>query len=273
MNKYSFEELENMSAEELEYIIDEDARASSKDQIDDDTMLFILTLLEEKGEYNTAPDVEQARISLLEDYLEISANVSVADQKPKRKWGLSILKTACVAAVTIVVMFAVMITTAAAGYDVYEELAKWTNETFYFSRNEKRVEKADTKVSPALENAQQYLNRYGIYAALLPSYTPNGYVLREWNSCFGSMYHNCMIKIGNGSDVITFQYFLMYSGEINYRKDAGNPETYVAGGITHYIMTYNGEYKAVWQNGNVECAIYGVDTYEELIKMIDSIYK
>ena len=58
-----------------------------------------------------------------------------------------------------------------------------------------------------------------------------------------------------------------------YSKDEGEPEEYKIGGDTHYIMTNCGKYFTVWRNGTLECGIAGVDSRDELIKIIDSIYK
>jgi hypothetical protein len=38
-------------------------------------------------------------------------------------------------------------------------------------------------------------------------------------------------------------------------------------------MTNVGKYLATWTVNNLECSISGLDSKEELIKMIDSIYK
>ncbi|MGI5986298.1 MAG: hypothetical protein ACOX7O_10690 [Oscillospiraceae bacterium] len=51
------------------------------------------------------------------------------------------------------------------------------------------------------------------------------------------------------------------------------PEVYESGGISHYIMTNMDSYAAAWTNGSLEGGIFGPKTKNDLLKMIDSIYK
>ncbi len=278
MIKYSFDELDNMTTEELERIIDEDAQKSVKEQMDEDTLLYILGLLEDRGSYDeTMPDVEEARIEFLRDYLEIDGKEPKKEPVQKRNWGISILKTACIAVVTTIVLFAATVTAAAAGYDPYKEIVEWTEEVFSLPKGERYVSvpaaSANEPVAPSLESVQKHLYTYGISGDVVPSYFPEGYSFRDYDGLY-SWDMSCRITISNGEDTIFLQYYLnTYGVDRTYVKDDGEPEIYETGGITHYIMTYNGEYKAIWRNGQTECAIYGVDSYEELIKIIDSIYE
>ena len=278
MNRYSFDELDNMTTEELERIVDEDAQKSVKEQMDEDTLLYILGLLESRGSYDeTMPDVEDARIAFLEEYLDIGEKEEKTEDAPKRRWGISVLKTACIAVITTIVLFAATVTAAAAGYDVYEEIAEWTENTFMLPKYDKYESvpamSDHEPVAPSLESVQKHLYRYGISGDVIPTYFPEGYSFREY---IGGVSWNmsCRVTVGNGEDSIFLQYYLnAYGVDRTYVKDDGDPEIYEVGGITHYIMTYQGVYKVVWRNGQTECAIYGVESYEELIKIINSIYE
>ena len=53
-----------------------------------------------------------------------------------------------------------------------------------------------------------------------------------------------------------------------------NPVNYYSSGnIEHYLVSDLGRTKAVWQNGILESRIAGNVTEEEMIQMIDSVYK
>ena len=86
-----------------------------------------------------------------------------------------------------------------------------------------------------------------------------------------------MGNITNGSSEIILQYKVYPSGadvgdSSVYQKDSQPPEEYVVGGIKHYITSNEGFWRCTWTSGNVECSISGVDSREETIKIIDSIY-
>ena len=101
----------------------------------------------------------------------------------KRVW-----RTALVAAIAIVCMFAAMVTAQAAGVDVFEAMARWTEDVFSFGRIA-----PDSQVSddPALETAgqgaevpstefvslQEAFDAYGMTEVHEPSWLPEGYTL------------------------------------------------------------------------------------------------
>ena len=271
MDNYTFEMLDGMTNEELKKLIVQDAKKPIKEQMDEDMLLYALTLLEDSGEYDDdIPDVEDARISFLEEYLEIGE--AEAPKPRHRKWLVSILKTACIAVVTTIVLFTATLTAAAAGYDI----AEWTYSTFKFHDTENVVYDNNTEVAFSLEGVYRAIHYgAGIKEAVLPTYLPEGYSCRDYIS--GGVYSgkvSSMFRVSNGKDYITFQYTTAtYSDGLEYAKDDTEPEIYEKSGISHYIMTYDGKYKAVWRNGTVECSIYGVESYEELVKIIDSIYE
>lgn len=275
MNRYTFETFDNMTNEELKKLIVQDAKKTIKEQMDEELLLYALELLENSGEYDEdIPDVDDARISFLENYLDIGENKE-SEPKPRRRWGVSILKTACIAVVTTLVLLMGTVTAAAAGYNVYDNIAEWTHNTFEFHNTENIVFRDDSEVAYSLEGVYRNLY-YGhcIEEAVLPKYLPEGYSCRDY---IGGGYNgnvHCMFRVSNGEDFISFEYLTAtYSGGLEYAKDDSDPEVYETGGIAHYIMMYNGKYKAIWRNGIVECSIYGVESYEELIKIIDSIYE
>ena len=169
------------------------------------------------------------------------------------------------------------VTAVAAGYDPYKEIVEWTENTFKLPREDYYVlvpvSGDEEYVAPTLEAIQQYLFRCGMSSDVLPSYFPEGYSCRDYDGTFSNNM-SCLITMSNGKDSILLQYSLDMSGiSRTYTKDEEEPEIYEVSGITHYIMTYKGVYKAIWRNGQIECAIYGVESYEELIKIIDSIYE
>ena len=119
------------------------------------------------------------------------------------------------------------------------------------------------------------MNQQGmVKKELLPRYIPEGYVSSE---PVVSSYGYCtdvICMLSNAEKYIMLQYRLYTEGmeAPTYEKDLGNPEKHIVGGVTHYITANGGSYQVVWRQGNIECFIYGLNTKEALIRIIDSIY-
>ena len=78
----------------------------------------------------------------------------------------------------------------------------------------------------------------------------------------------------NRNKSIVFQYRLHKdsSGFAEIQKDETDPQIYTLNGIDFYIFTNKDLYVGTWMDGNLECLILGIDSYDELIKIINSIY-
>ena len=87
-------------------------------------------------------------------------------------------------------------------------------------------------------------------------------------------YVNLHCLLEKDDDSILFDYTLHLADQpaVGTQKDDNDPDVYEADGVTYYIMTNEDTYYAVWVIDNVECGIYGVSSYEELTRIIDSIY-
>ena len=85
-------------------------------------------------------------------------------------------------------------------------------------------------------------------------------------NCFSAVYSNgtnriiCSVHTFNLNDV--FSYF---------QKDKDDPEIYKFEGTEYYIMTNMGKYFVVWFSGCSKGSISGVESKNELIKIIRSI--
>ena len=58
-----------------------------------------------------------------------------------------------------------------------------------------------------------------------------------------------------------------------FEKDNSSVIVYERNGINHYLMTNNGQIRAVWINQSIMCSISGDLSEDELKRMIDSIYE
>ena len=109
---------------------------------------------------------------------------------------------------------------------------------------------------------------------IVPTYLPDGYTLRDLAVSETKQGRMFDAYFSNNGDMI----FLSYSVNAPvynefYPKDEAEPEIYTVNGIDHYITINEGKYRAIWGNGTVICDISGVDSKEELLKIINSIYE
>lgn len=191
-------------------------------------------------------------------------------QKRKKKYWFRI---AFVAAILGTFIFGASVTAAAANYDLWGAIARWTSEVFRFSHDEDEPAHSSatsTAMNPELEPLRTALIEQGIPTPPLPNYLPEGYVQMEFNDDGQGLFWSAAYAKGDDYIMIGVTSVDDGMGAI-YEKDKQAPEIYSCGGIDHYIMTNDGDFVAVWTSGQIEYTITGA-AKDELYKMIDSIY-
>ena len=114
---------------------------------------------------------------------------------------------------------------------------------------------------------------HGIPTAILPSYLPDGFVETDfqYNAVTQPVSFYCLLGNGDSSITLLYTVFSENQDHLLYEKDTNDPEQYEYNGTVYYIMTNDGVYFVAWTAGNIECNIVGVETYDEIIKIIQSI--
>ena len=182
---------------------------------------------------------------------------------------IRVIRIGVVAAVLVVLLCG-----TAFGWNFFQAVADWTEETFYFLTGQERqaLEEEDVfKHQRLLVDARSDMPSIpcwypeGTVANGLPKETgrTDRFVVRAAYTV-GTREFSVQIIIHDTPPEI-------YIG--TYQKDATIEEEYSAGGICHYIVGNNETISAMWVNGNVEGHIQGELTLEELQQMIDSIYE
>ena len=287
MTEYTYEMLDKMTAEELERIVDEDAAKPVKEQMDDNMMLYILSLLDRKGNYGECfTDTEKARRTFIEVYYENpeERQKNTADKKKKRRenfrFSPKIMRIACVVVLALFAVSMVGRVNEASGQGLENSFYNWTDEKFWFDGVDEWKQgvfvAGDFDNITELYRIQMMLIRHNNLEDVMVTYLPenclvNGYIAEGGQAAF-----RIAIEIrdeNNPKTKIILSYHDVLFGGDEYEKDPGQPELYKVGGITHYIMTNDGKWQALWKNGMVECSISGVEKKSELLKMIDSIYE
>lgn len=204
---------------------------------------------------------------LEEDEVVSISNVKVKKRTPIRKAFIAV-------AAVIVILIGGTVAANANGVDLWKVIASWTAEVFGFSQ-ENGVEPAIHEIPMQLEELAEYFDQYGINREKLPTYIPAGYVHVETKVAKTSTSNIFMSTLDNGEMNITFQYRLHKDNKsfTKTQKDITSPQVYKLNNIVFYISTNENLYFGTWIDGNLECLIAGVNSYDELIKIINSIYE
>ena len=114
----------------------------------------------------------------------------------------------------------------------------------------------------------------GVERSVVPYYIPAGYSLRDFQA-FDADQGKVFFASYSCEEKVIFLHYTLNPNGLNefYPKDENGVELYSTHGIDHYISSNEGLYRSVWANENVVCEVSGVDTKEELLKIIESIYK
>lgn len=194
------------------------------------------------------------------------------EENPKKVVHFSrMTKLGILVAAILVLFLAGSIVAYAFGFRIWQADVSWDKDNITVSSVGGEASfSADDPYSPIREA----LLLEGIEWPVVPNYLPDGFSLLNYQSFEtpqGTVYY---ISFSAEEQLISIRYTL-HPTEFNlfYPKDKTEVELYTNCGIEHYITANEGLYRAVWANHDVICEIHGVETKEELLKIIDSIYK
>lgn len=214
----------------------------------------------------------------LDELIKHGGQKRQADLKPRQPSRAfhRILRMAAIAAIVA------SLCAAAAGaleVNVFEIVARWTQDIFQFQSEETLSHNAAYESGTFLEDGQTLkplLEEAGITRAVCPRWIPDGYKFSETRS-FSEL--NDLTFVASYEDESTkYQIIASVIAHNKARgtrteKDAVNMITYRKNNTEHYIMGNEGIMTAAWFIDNLECGITGRISEREMEAMIDSIYK
>lgn len=258
-------ELDSMPLEDLKEEFDILFSDMDEDSFDGELLEVYLDAIERKSPKSRHIDT-QASYDL---FLKRLKERERANAKPRGSHGA--LKIGLIAAVIATLLVASMIIAQAAGTDLLGKIARWTAETFGFSSADTTEDNA--QLPPQLQGMKEALEKSGISAVHLPTYWPEGYEEVRITSADDPESNMVSGAFGENENYIILSYiqFLPENVTEEYNIDEEEYELYIHDNMRFYLMTNEGGYLAVWYQGPVEGSISGVSSYEELIKILDSI--
>lgn len=189
-------------------------------------------------------------------------------------------RTARLIAAVVAVTLVCMIAAQALGYDVFGIIAHWTEETFHFTPSEQTEPEqvdVDSFDTTAYQSLQEALDAYGITTAVAPNWYPADFEMSgiKITSASYEVKFRAIYEAGEKFIAVTVRQYGS-AGDASseaFEKSDSTVLKYESGGVTHYLMSNNGQLKAAWTDQNMVCSISGDLSEDELKKMIDSIYE
>ena len=276
-----FAKYDAMSTEELQQILREDASKPMGEESDTDALFYIMEVLaKRRKERNEGKSAAEALESFKNKYYtetETSSDSESATVTRKQfnggRWRRGLV--AAVAAICILVV-GNSITASALGIDLWEIIAKWTQETFHFGY----VSDVDSTDDPRKEDSQtcsgllEALNDSNIPISLAPTWLPDGYVEVDITIEDTPLQRRIVAKYESGDNSIRIRIVDYLNGSPTQIEQSDSLiEVYSHNGIDYYIFSNYDQLRATWINGNHECYIMGPLDISEIKEIIDSIEK
>lgn len=180
-------------------------------------------------------------------------------------------KFGILAAAVLVLFLAVSVVASAMGFNIWRAGVTWDQESLSVSTVSGDILSEEEDPYYQLRSALQSEN---ITVPIIPSYLPKGYALTDFRFFDSFEGHTYKASFQEGEHMLRLSLYIRPTDvNVFYPKDDSEPEIYIVNGIEHYITTNEGNYRAVWSNGDVVCELYGLGEKAELLKILDSVYK
>lgn len=276
----SDEEMKELLSEELDWLI----FGASDDEFDADMLNGVLNALDE---FDPLPEDDpldtEAGLRRLHERLAaqssgenapVADNNSISSETHRTKKG-TIWKILLVAAI-LALIFAVPVQ---GNLNLFKLLTGQTSEVFHTGATD--VKYAQITKRPLERNETRYYNTvqdmlddFGVTVPLFPTWVPERFEMSDIYATYIELGIRFYISFSSIDG-----YLLMQASEISpdyYNKIESSQldyQTLKIHGINYYFVSDVNAEKVTWQNGTIDCQLYGTVSSEELQQMIISIYK
>ena len=275
------------SNEQTEHLRDELADLlfqSDNESFDDNRLEALLDALDQADPLPELPDTKESLNAFHVKYAPLFASAEAASAQnttssafsEKKHFRRPFLKLLPIAA-ALVLLFG-SVSAQAFGFDLFGALARWTAEIFHIGRDE--VPHAAITLRPLAEgesanydSLQAAADAFGITEPIVPAWIPERFELMNVTA---SNREGKILIYGDyvsGEDFLQIGYNEIDINANTVEKDHPSVKSHSYGSIKHYLVSDLGRTKVVWQNGILESRIAGNVTEEEMIQIIDSVYK
>lgn len=280
-NEDVFAKYNAMSTEELQQILREDAsKPEGQEETSTEALFYIMEVLAQRRRARNEGKTPEEALEAFHKYYEEGDVPSQTEREPvvrkKNSTTPNWIKRLVAAAAIIILIFSGSITAKAFGFDLWEVIVKWTQETFHFGFANQSDERGDPGVSDVVKftELQSVLDNYHITTPLAPKWLPEGYSEDDVRVMETPKQRQIIARYQNGNNTVKVwiaDYLDADPGHIEQSDTA--LEVYEANGVVYYFIQDNEQLRAAWKVDSFECYISGPLSTEEMKTIIDSIGK
>ena len=275
-----FAKYDAMSTDELQQILRDDASKSEGAESDTETLFYVMEVLAKRRQArNEGKSPAEALESFKKNYYtendisSVSESTTAAFKPSSRgRWKRGLIAVAAM----LVLVIGSSITANAMGFDLWEVIAKWTQETFHFGYAGQLDDSdaPDKEIDLPYSALQEALDELNIHTALVPVWLPDGYEEVDIKTYETPSQRQFVAKYQNGENSIRIRITdYLDTHPVQIEQSDSLIEIYPSNGVDYYIFDNYDQLKAVWITDSYECYISGPISIEEIKEMIDSIKK
>ncbi len=272
-----FSEYDGMSTQQLQKILREDASKSEGEGSDPELVFYVMELLASR-EPNKGKTPQEAWKCFKEQYNAEEFFVSETENQP-RKYNISSgWRRGLVAAIAVVMILAGGVVTASAlGIDLWEIVAKWSKETFYFGYAGQTDENMDSheEVFTSYKGLYEATVQLGLEKYGIPTWLPEGYreaKVETYDYSPTSHEIHARYEGGDGPISILITSFTP-ANQPQIERSSDLIELYTVNDIEYYLFYNNSRLVATWLTDSYQYTISGPISVEEMKNIIDSIIR
>ena len=280
--------LTGLSLNDLEYLLRLSSSASEIEALSD---AVANEIIKRETEHPTGrvPDVDEAwnefqvcynisgrlnKVSFQDENIRSEQNeVGPSKQRKQINLGFNIYRFVATIAISISILFSVMISAQAFGLDIFGALARWTEDTFHFVTS---VPKEDSVSHDTYDRVQISLNTAAIPGEFVPTWCPEGFEITEINTTQDEEKISVRVTYSSPSTDPYFMSIEQYEEATDidlqiFEMNADSVEEYLSKGKHFYIFSNADKYTATYVDQSKLQVIWGNLTAENLKTIIDSI--
>lgn len=275
---------DSMQDDQLQDILRADASNPEGEESDIEEMFYVMELLaRRRSERGEARDPQKALEKFRNHYVLMDGTDLRSDElnnnsdipvPTKRKvttfrWKRSI---AVIAAVVAIVIMSV-VSVGAAKFNLWETIAKWTQETFHWGTAlDGNEQEPEVDGILACRELQEALDQVGITEKLVPTWLPQGYSLVDIQSVERPTQRTFYAQYNNSEKSIIIQLRDYFDTNPTQAEQSNNAtEVFCFNEINYYLFDNNDQIQIAFIKGHFECSIYGNFSFDTAKKIIQSI--
>lgn len=278
-NVANLNNLDKLPTDKLESLLGLDIDGVPGVDLDPDTILYILEVIQKREEAaGTADNIDAAAAwdNFKENYMPLNEQKGEEPAPKRRKNHLRLKRMIISVAAAAAILVGGAVAVNAAHVDLWGDIVQWASDTFGLENKGNYSDIAENKNFLPCKDLQAQLSYDHIVGHLVPTWLPSGFTQISCDRTVSPQMVKYRAKYSYGQKELVIQIFAYSDGQQaveTYEKLPDNYTSYTAGGIDHYIAKNNdGSLNVLWNNGNCECDIYAQTTEAEIKEIIESMY-